>query len=288
MLLVPVLLLNLTAALRTQITNDIRNGFGSSGGGGVESGDGYNPQGFMFGSKLLAEMPRGNLDIFKWVLKEVGFGPEIRNRDGNRIPEQGTWATENKVVRTRVSYDIGASGPSVEHRGRQDRGSEFETTGFWVRIQSFAGVKDCPKEANAKSMPADFARLPPTTGRVYATTRDQAAKTSVVPGELLPIHNCSTLMVILGSGLAPIVWQPVELKSKGVVTKMLEKWAFIRPSVSPWGGTERLDVMLCVRGSGAIGRDDNVEDGKHTEFSVDDDSVVWFEDRLCVPNDQAL
>ncbi|GJU03779.1 transposon ty3-G gag-pol polyprotein [Tanacetum coccineum] len=27
---------------------------------------------------------------------------------------------------------------------------------------------------------------------------------------------------------------------------------------------------------------------KHTEFSVDDDGVVWFEDRLCVPNDQAL
>ncbi|GKA52686.1 hypothetical protein Tco_0746001, partial [Tanacetum coccineum] len=27
-------------------------------------------------------------------------------------------------------------------------------------------------------MPTDFARLPPTTGRVYATTRDQAAKTS--------------------------------------------------------------------------------------------------------------
>ncbi|GKD21178.1 hypothetical protein Tco_1222881 [Tanacetum coccineum] len=32
----------------------------------------------------------------------------------------------------------------------------------------------------------------------------------------------------------------------------------------------------------------NVEDGKHTEFSVDDDGVVWLEDRLCVPNDQAL
>ncbi|GJV22657.1 retrotransposon protein, putative, ty3-gypsy subclass [Tanacetum coccineum] len=31
----------------------------------------------------------------------------------------------------------------------------------------------------------------------------------------------------------------------------------------------------------------NVEDGKHTEFSVDDDGVVWFEDRLCVPNEQA-
>ncbi|GJZ06665.1 retrotransposon protein, putative, ty3-gypsy subclass [Tanacetum coccineum] len=78
-------------------------------------------------------------------------------------------------------------------------------------------------------------------------------------------------------------------------------------------GTFRLDVELCVRGSGGYWasmriesnlmlqikeaqRDDgelwaivqNVEDGKHTEFSVDDDSVVWFEDRLCVPNDQAL
>ncbi|GJZ19734.1 hypothetical protein Tco_0556324 [Tanacetum coccineum] len=67
---------------------------------------------------------------------------------------------------------------------------------------------------------------------------------------------------------------------------------------------ERLDVELCVRGSGGYWasmriesnlmlqikeaqRDDgelwaivqNVEDGKHTEFSVDDDSVVWFEDR---------
>ncbi|GJS03975.1 retrotransposon protein, putative, ty3-gypsy subclass [Tanacetum coccineum] len=76
---------------------------------------------------------------------------------------------------------------------------------------------------------------------------------------------------------------------------------------------ERLDVELCVRGSGGFWasmriesnlmlqikeaqRDDgelwaivqNVEDGKHTEFSVDDDGVVWFEDRLCVPNDQAL
>ncbi|GJR73717.1 putative nucleotidyltransferase, ribonuclease H [Tanacetum coccineum] len=46
---------------------------------------------------------------------------------------------------------------------------------------------------------------------------------------------------------------------------------------------ERLDVELCVR---AIVQ--NVEDGKHTEFRVDDDDVVWFEDRLCVLNDQAL
>ncbi|GJT67049.1 retrotransposon protein, putative, ty3-gypsy subclass [Tanacetum coccineum] len=80
-----------------------------------------------------------------------------------------------------------------------------------------------------------------------------------------------------------------------------------------WLYRQCLDVELCVRGSGGYWasmriesnlmlqikeaqRDDgelwaivqNVEDGKHTEFSVDDDSVVWFEDRLCVPNDQAL
>ncbi|GKA11548.1 putative nucleotidyltransferase, ribonuclease H [Tanacetum coccineum] len=56
---------------------------------------------------------------------------------------------------------------------------------------------------------------------------------------------------------------------------------------------ERLDVELCIK---EAQRDDgelwaivqNVEDGKHTKFSVDDDGVVWFEDRLCVPNDQVL
>nr|GEX37666.1 putative reverse transcriptase domain-containing protein [Tanacetum cinerariifolium] len=77
--------------------------------------------------------------------------------------------------------------------------------------------------------------------------------------------------------------------------------------------SERLDVELCVRDSGGYWasmrmesnlmlqikeaqKDDdglwaivqNVEDGKHTEFSVDDDGVMWFEDRLCVPSDQAL
>ncbi|GKD67285.1 putative nucleotidyltransferase, ribonuclease H [Tanacetum coccineum] len=64
---------------------------------------------------------------------------------------------------------------------------------------------------------------------------------------------------------------------------------------------ERLDVELCVRSSGGYWASMRIEsnlmlqikeaqreDGKHTEFSVDDDGVVWFEDRLCVPNDQAL
>ncbi|GJY18364.1 putative nucleotidyltransferase, ribonuclease H [Tanacetum coccineum] len=97
-----------------------------------------------------------------------------------------------------------------------------------------------------------------------------------------------------------------------VVVDRLTKSAHFLPIRKNYG-IKRLDVELCVRGSGGYWasmriesnlmlqikeaqRDDgelwaivqNVEDGKHTEFSVDDDGVVWFEDRLCVPNDQAL
>nr|GFC73996.1 zinc finger, CCHC-type, retrotransposon Gag domain protein [Tanacetum cinerariifolium] len=39
-------------------------------------------------------------------------------------------------------------------------------------------VKDCPQEKQKQSMSTDLARLPPTTGQVYAMTRGQAAKTS--------------------------------------------------------------------------------------------------------------
>nr|GEX84892.1 hypothetical protein [Tanacetum cinerariifolium] len=39
-------------------------------------------------------------------------------------------------------------------------------------------VKDCPQGKQKQSMSTDLARLPPTTRRVYATTRGQATKTS--------------------------------------------------------------------------------------------------------------
>nr|GFD14592.1 zinc finger, CCHC-type, retrotransposon Gag domain protein [Tanacetum cinerariifolium] len=38
-------------------------------------------------------------------------------------------------------------------------------------------VKDCPQGKQKQSMSTVLARLPHTTGRVYATTRGQAAKT---------------------------------------------------------------------------------------------------------------
>ncbi|GJS01963.1 putative reverse transcriptase domain-containing protein [Tanacetum coccineum] len=60
-------------------------------------------------------------------------------------------------------------------------------------------VKDCPQGKQKQSMPADFARLPPTTGRVYATTRDQAAKTSGTITGILYIDD-RTVFVLFDTG----------------------------------------------------------------------------------------
>ncbi|GJR51432.1 putative nucleotidyltransferase, ribonuclease H [Tanacetum coccineum] len=250
-------------------------------------------------------------------------------------------------------------------------------------------------------MPTDFARLPPTTGRVYATTRDQAAKTSgTITGILYIddrtafvlfdtgathsiisttfakklnmnptplIERCSSANllpipfvrfdVILGmddeihygsikgwkvstkwpgpttvTGLMrkgeKFVWtngvmkvlrelkrrfvsaSGIDFPSAAVVfalkiwrhychgeacdmiyrsSSTIGKANVVADALSRKSGMiacfdsmilhdlERLDVELC-----------NVEDGKLTEFCVDDDVLCWFEDRLCVPNDQAL
>ncbi|GJY07520.1 putative reverse transcriptase domain-containing protein [Tanacetum coccineum] len=60
-------------------------------------------------------------------------------------------------------------------------------------------VKDCPQAKQKQNMPTDFARLPPTTGRVYATTRDQAAKTSGTITGILYIDD-RTVFVLFDTG----------------------------------------------------------------------------------------
>ncbi|GJQ97498.1 putative nucleotidyltransferase, ribonuclease H [Tanacetum coccineum] len=183
-----------------------------------------------------------------------------------------------------------------------------------------------------QSMPADFARLPPTTGRVYATTRDQAAKTSE---EVVCKFSMCEFVVTASRFLGQLYLQTASLLDPSKVDA-ITKWR--RPTtvrndekflgragyyrcfvegffpicftsyqliafgclsyVSSSGGywaSMRIESNLMLQIKEAQ-RDDgelwaivqNVEDGKHTEFSVDDDGVVWFEDRLCVPNDQAL
>ncbi|GJX83026.1 putative reverse transcriptase domain-containing protein [Tanacetum coccineum] len=60
-------------------------------------------------------------------------------------------------------------------------------------------MKDCPQGKQKQSMPADFARLPPPTGRVYATTRDQAAKTLGIITGILYIDD-RTVFVLFDTG----------------------------------------------------------------------------------------
>ncbi|GJZ88821.1 retrotransposon protein, putative, ty3-gypsy subclass [Tanacetum coccineum] len=66
-------------------------------------------------------------------------------------------------------------------------------------------------------------------------------------------------------------------------------YAIIKEVGGEWqggGGSKKLKGRREFVALFAYKKKKNVEDGKHTEFSVDDEGVVWFEDRLCVPNDQ--
>ncbi|GKA41443.1 putative reverse transcriptase domain-containing protein [Tanacetum coccineum] len=59
--------------------------------------------------------------------------------------------------------------------------------------------------------------------------------------------------------------------------------------LSPNGETDYLQIKEAKGMTVSCGYcADLLKDGKHTEFRVDDEGVVWFEDRLCVPNDQTL
>ncbi|GKA34727.1 zinc finger, CCHC-type, retrotransposon gag domain protein [Tanacetum coccineum] len=297
-------------------------------------------------------------------------------------------------------------------------------------------VKDCPQGKQKQSMPADFARLPPATGRVYATTRDQAAKTSGTITGILYIDD-RTVFVLFDTGAThsiisttfaknlnmtptPLIerelkepyqrcgeralldpvdrrggaghkllkegWEACAVfayrfdermfpqyldkfvivyiddilvylqclkKSRQHLYELRHHYGSSRLGYHPngrdyYGGRRRnfsgllaiyrhhkslkyiftqrelnmrqrrwlellkdydtniqyhpgkanvvADALSRKSGMIAYSKDNgelwaivqNVEDGKHTEFSVDDDGVVWFEDRLCVPNDQAL
>ncbi|GJR34125.1 DNA/RNA polymerases superfamily protein [Tanacetum coccineum] len=261
---------NLTAALRTQITNDIRNGAGPSGGGG---GDAIPPGIHVwiesFGLSPTISRPR--LAAFKlegdatelwkliWhtqvaaaarnieLLHESGNSNK-RDRDGNRFQNRGQGQQENKVVHDRDfrgqdqrftgrngndrqgqgnynqrqhrgqstrDFNQGhASGSAGQRRstetlpppplcttcGKPHPGVCYKATGGCFTCGSTQHkVKDCPQAKQKQSMPADFARLPPTTGRVYATTRDQAAKTSGTITGTLYIDD-RTVFVLFDTG----------------------------------------------------------------------------------------
>ncbi|GJR80232.1 pol protein [Tanacetum coccineum] len=153
-----------------------------------------------------------------WELLHESGNSNKRDRDDNQIQNRGQGQQENKGHYDQGQHEYrGRPDQSVEHQGRQDRGYDSKRQDFQGHDQRFTGrngndcqgqgnhnqrsighlsnrdfnqgswlqvlckamkVKDCPQAKQKQSMPADFARLPPPTGWVYATTRDQAAKTS--------------------------------------------------------------------------------------------------------------
>ncbi|GJT05719.1 reverse transcriptase domain-containing protein [Tanacetum coccineum] len=227
---------NLTAALRTQITNGIRNGVESSGGSGGGGGDAA-PQGIhvwierfnklkplAFRSAAtpaeaedwithMEKLFQVGGDVFTdtctWVaFREIFYNRYFPSSKQQRYEhEYGSiyqLDRENSEQRTGSALVKVSSGPRVVSIGSSRSGYDSKTQDFLgqeqcnnrflqVRRRSTETlpppplcttcgkphqVKDCPQAKQKQNMPTDFARLPPTTGRVYATTRDQAAKTS--------------------------------------------------------------------------------------------------------------
>ncbi|GKE95393.1 zinc finger, CCHC-type, retrotransposon gag domain protein [Tanacetum coccineum] len=116
-----------------------------------------------------------------------------RDRYGNRIQNRGQGQQENRGQSTRDFNQGHASGSASQRRstetlpppplcttcGKPHPGVCYKATGGCFTYGSTQHkVKDCPQAKQKHNMPTDFARLPPATGRVYAMTRDQAAKTS--------------------------------------------------------------------------------------------------------------
>ncbi|GJV63976.1 putative nucleotidyltransferase, ribonuclease H [Tanacetum coccineum] len=298
---------NLTAALRTQITNDIRNGAGPSGGGGGDAipqgihvwierftklkplwfpvcatpaegrldyaygevgGDAFadtctwvafreifynryfpasEQQRYEREYGSICQLDRENSGEYMELVAAAARNIELlhesgnsnkRDRDGNRIQNRGQGQQENKSRYDQGQHEYrGRQDQSVEHRGRQDRGYDPKRQDFQGQDQRFTSrngndrqgqvnynhrqhrgqstrdfnqghafrfcrseeVKDCPQGKQKQSMPADFARLPPTIGRVYATTRDQAAKTSGTITGILYIDD-RTVFVLFDTG----------------------------------------------------------------------------------------
>ncbi|GJZ26192.1 zinc finger, CCHC-type, retrotransposon gag domain protein [Tanacetum coccineum] len=224
-----------------------------------------------------------------------GQDQRFASRNGNDRQGQGNYNQRQHRSQSTRDFNQGhASGSAGQRRstetlpppplcttcGKPHPGVCYKATGGCFTCGSTQHkVKDCPQGKQKQSMPADFARLPPTTGRVYATTRDQAAKTSGTITGILYIDD-RTVFVLFDTGAthsiisttfakklnmtptplierAPYRMTPVELKElKEQLQEMLEN-GFIRPSVSPWGGWEHaLEAKLLKKSIAQVARQD--------------------------------
>ncbi|GJT89585.1 zinc finger, CCHC-type, retrotransposon gag domain protein [Tanacetum coccineum] len=117
-----------------------------------------------------------------------GQDQRFTGRNGNDRQGQGNYNQRQYRSQSTRDFNQGhASGSAGQRRstetlpppplcttcGKPHPGVCYKATGGCFTCGSTQHkVKDCPQAKQKQSMPADFARLPPTTGRVYATTRD--------------------------------------------------------------------------------------------------------------------
>ncbi|GJS49981.1 putative nucleotidyltransferase, ribonuclease H [Tanacetum coccineum] len=136
-------------------------------------------------------------------------------RNGNDRQGQGNYNQRQHMGQSTRDFNQGhASGSTSQRRstetlpppplcttcGKPHPGVCYKATGRYFTCGSTQHkVKDCPQVKQKQSMPADFARLPPPIGRVYATTRDQAAKTSGTITGILYIDD-RTVFVLFDTG----------------------------------------------------------------------------------------
>ncbi|GKE50640.1 reverse transcriptase domain-containing protein [Tanacetum coccineum] len=144
-----------------------------------------------------------------------GQDQRFASRNGNDRQGQGNYNQRQYRSQSTRDFNQGhASGSAGQRRstetlpppplcttcGKPHPGVCYKATGGCFTCGSTQHkVKDCPQGKQKQSMPADFARLPPTTGRVYATTRDQAAKTSGTITGILYIDD-RTVFVLFDTG----------------------------------------------------------------------------------------
>ncbi|GJR77778.1 putative reverse transcriptase domain-containing protein [Tanacetum coccineum] len=116
------------------------------------------------------------------------------------------------------------SSTSSDYTAETSSGCFYKATGGCFTCGSTQHkVKDCPQGKQKQSMRTDFARLPPTIGRVYATTRDQAAKTSGTITGILYIDDHTVFILFYTGATHSIISTTFAKKLNMTPTPLIER-----------------------------------------------------------------
>ncbi|GJY72568.1 hypothetical protein Tco_0476271 [Tanacetum coccineum] len=255
------------------------------------------------------EMPRGKARHFKWGFKEDGF----LDRSLKRI----TRICAGCGCRPGSHISKGVVRPECLASGSSDRGYDSKRQDFRGQDQRFAGRNGNDRQGQGnynqrqhrnqstqdfnqghasgsagqrrrirlsqakqkQNMPADFARLPPTTGRVYATTRDQAAKTSGTITGILYMRFLTVFVLFDTRATHSIISTTFAKKLNMTPTPLIERVGFlIRATIDVYART--LISHGCQGFSGFPVMDSTCEDPNIENLSLFVEFADVFPDEL--------